>query len=341
MRRRQGGFALLELVVAMSIGLLLAVFAAGRWARETDELAARASGQWMEQVRQALAQALARDLGGWTGRSSQEATFADPLAPTLAELTRQGLLPPGFPERSPLGFGVRLLVLPAADCPAVACRVDGLVLADQALRTRSGQVDLMRLGALLQPLGAAGGYARPSLQGAQFRYPNPPREGMPALPAGTPVGWAGSHGGLDPRYVRVGDDRDPRLRSGLTVAGSIQAGARLSAGEYLFAGARRVLGDACGAHETGALAQGDQGELLQCHRGRWRPGEGSFGGAYGYNNRTRCALHTGQSMINPLSGSCSCPPGFKAVAVSYGGKWTETEGWTTGFVCVRGSRGGP
>ncbi len=341
MRRRQRGFALLELVVAMSIGLLLAVLAAGQWARQTEELAARASGQWMEQIRQALEQALALDLGGWATGQARTGAFADPAAPTLAELVRQGLLPKGFPAQAPLGFGVRLAVLPDGGCPGEPCRVDALVMADQALRTRGGQADLMRLAPLLQPMGAAGGYARPLLQGAQFHYPNPPRPGMMALPLGTPVGWAGTHGGLDPRYVRVGDDRDPRLRAGLTVAGSIQAGQRLSAGEYLRAGARRVLGRACAPEEAGALAQGDQGELLQCHRGRWRPAEGSFGGAYGYNNRTGCGLHTGQSMVNPMSGACACPPGFAAVPVSYGGKWTQTEGWTTGFVCVRPSEGGP
>ncbi|AMD44578.1 PilW family protein [Bordetella holmesii] len=341
MSRRQQGFALLELVVALSIGLLVAVYAAGQWARQAEEAAARASGQWMEQVRLALEQALARDLGGWAGGTSTTALFADPRTPTLDELKKHGLLPVGFPVLSPLGFGVRMLVLSSEQCPSEHCRVDGLVVADRALRTRSGQADLMRLGALLQPLGAAGGYARPALQGAQFSYPNPPRADLPVVPLGTPLGWAGSHGGLDPRYVRVGDDRDPRLQAGLTVAGSIVAGDRLSAGGYLQAGARRVLGRACGTHETGALAQGDQGELLQCHRGRWRPGEGSFGGTYGYNNRTRCALHTGQSMLNPVSGGCHCPTGFKAVPVSYGGKWTETEGWTTGFVCVRPVDSGP
>lgn len=341
MMRRQRGFALLELVVAMSIGLLLAVLAAGQWARQAEELAARASGQWMEQIRLALEQALVRDLGGWATGTAQAGAFADPAAPTLAELLRQGLLPKGFPARAPLGFGVRLAVLPDSGCPGAPCRVDGLVMADRALSTRGGQADLLRLAPLLQPMGGAGGYARPLLQGAQFRYPNPPRAGMTALPLGTPVGWAGTHGGLDPRYVRVGDDRDPRLKAGLTVAGSIQAGQRLSAGEYLRAGARRVLGLACAAGETGALAQGEQGELLQCHRGRWRPAEGSFGGAYGYNSRSGCVLHTGQSMANPLSGGCACPPGFKAVAVSYGGKWSSIEGWTTGFVCVRPSNGGP
>lgn len=88
MMRRQRGFALLELVVAISIGLLLAVLAAGQWARQAEDTAARASGQWMEQIRLALEQALARDLGGWASGTAQAGAFADPSTPTLAELVR-------------------------------------------------------------------------------------------------------------------------------------------------------------------------------------------------------------------------------------------------------------
>jgi hypothetical protein len=41
------------------------------------------------------------------------------------------------------------------------------------------------------------------------------------------------------------------------------------------------------------------------------------------------------STANPRTGACSCPAGYSAVIVSAGGKWTDTEGWTTGYVCVR------
>ncbi|AZR94730.1 pilus assembly protein [Bordetella trematum] len=329
----QRGFALVELTAALALSLLLAVWAASQWARQADELAARASGQWMAQVRHALEQAVLLDLGGWRGETPDKPVFARPATPALAELRQAGLLPAGFPDHAPLGFGVRLMVLAAAACPGAGCRVDALVVAGLAWRLPDGRPDVVRLAPLLQELGARGGLADDRLRGAQFAFPNPPQPGLPLIPAGTPLAWAGSSGGLDPRYVHRGDARDPQLRGSLSVAGSVMAGERLAAGGTLWAGARRTLGQAC--LETGALAQGDAGELLQCHRGRWRPGEGAFGGAFARNNRYGCALYSGESARNPLAGRCACPAGFAAVPVSSGGKWTETEGWTTGFVCVR------
>ncbi|SUV68274.1 type IV pilus-associated protein [Bordetella avium] len=327
-KRRQQGYALLELMVALAIGLLLSVLAAGKWAREADDLALRASGQWMAQLRLALEQALLKR------QSGSASPFGDPAAPTLAELVRAGFLPPGFPLRSPAGFGVSLRVLPTAGCTDGACRVDGLVIADQALQTPSGEPDLMRLSPLLQPLGAEGGYADASLSGAQFRYPNPPVPGMAALKPGTPFAWAGTHGGLDPRYVRVGDDRDPQLKAGLSVGGAIQAAGSLLAGGVVRAEARRQQGGFCQPGEKGALAQDANGKLLHCQQSRWRPVEGRFGGAYAHNNIYGCRMHNGKSTKNPLTGECSCAKGYAPTLVAYGGKWLETEGWTYGYVCI-------
>ncbi|WP_419204265.1 prepilin-type N-terminal cleavage/methylation domain-containing protein [Bordetella trematum] len=176
----QRGFALVELTAALALSLLLAVWAASQWARQADELAARASGQWMAQVRHALEQAVLLDLGGWRGETPDKPVFARPAAPALAELRQAGLLPAGFPDHAPLGFGVRLMVLAAAACPGAGCRVDALVVAGLAWRLPDGRPDVVRLAPLLQELGARGGLADDRLRGAQFAFPNPPQ---PALAA--------------------------------------------------------------------------------------------------------------------------------------------------------------
>lgn len=299
--QHQRGFALLELTLAMALALLMAVWGASRWMNEATDLASRASGLWMVQVRDALAQALVRDLGGWA--SGEPGVFANPLRPTLPELIRHDLLPAGFPLRAALGFGVQLWVLQPERCLRDACRLDALVLADAPLRTAGGQPDLRRLAPLLQAMGGEGGYARAgSIQGPQFRYANPLRPGQAAWLPGTAAALASAQSALDPRYVRVDDERDLRLRGSLSVAGFLKAGV--------------ATDGAC--TEEGAIMRAAKGRLLVCSAGKWgEAADSAFGGAFmAFNQAPLCRPEGGMTRGNPLAnGDCRCPEGFIAVKV--------------------------
>jgi len=235
-------------------------------------------------------------------------------------------------------MGAQVQIVRGAACPGPACRLDALVYTDKPLlQAASGLPDLMRMAALL---GAAGGYggavwmdAPARLRGANFDFPNPLIPGLPVLPTGTLALWSGLDSAAHERYVRMQDARNPDLRGDLSVAGQMRSGGRLGSGEYLALEAVAVAGDWCG--QAGLFSRSAQGELLSCRNRVWTADISRFGGAYSTNNRYGCAHYSGVSTANPQTGNCSCPSGFAAVIVSAGGIWKETEGWTTGFICVR------
>lgn len=337
----QAGFALLEFTWAALLAMLLVVAVAARQAREAQDAAARASGQWMAQVLAAVQTAAARDRDAWErGEPPRDLTgalrYADPARPSLEELIRAGSLPRGFPGRAPLGFGVTVLLRGAA-CPGAACRLDAVVASDRALVDRRGRpLDLVAIFPLLEKLGGQGAWLDPATGRVVGRA-----AGEAALagidaglwPWGTVIGWAGQAGAganqppLDPRYVQVGDTRDPQLRGHLSVAGSVAAqGAvtaqrEISARTHLSVAAAYTEAAAC-AMPAGALASDASGRTLVCREGVWqRAFKERFGGlyrnrmdpegradhdcVYGYHVLQQLDFGDPFRMIR-----CRCPPGY-------------------------------
>lgn len=343
---RQGGFSLGGLALALALTSIIAIWASNQVVQRIEDAAARSTSVWLSQVRQAMATVLSRHfevlakgeapLDGGGAR-----LYADPFAPTVAELRTQALLPADFPERGAMGFGAQITVFRGSQCPGERCRIDALVhSARPLLKAGTHLPDLIGMATVIEAAEGYGGAVWPQatglVRGAAFRFPNPPVPGAPAYASGTVALWVGAGAGvegtpampdLDP-FVRIGDPRDPLLQGALTVASSVTAGG------YLSVGARGEAGHPCNV-PTGTIANSHDGGLLTCQAGLWRRPSGGFGGAYSVNHPLGCRHYSGASTANPITGQCSCPPGFWAVIVSAGGKWTETEGWTTGYVCVR------
>lgn len=339
---RQAGFSLVGIALAMVLTTLTAIWASNQIVQQIEDAAARATGVWLTHIRQAVASMITRHFEALAnGRAplgeGAGALFANPRSPTLAELRALGHLPADFPALASMGFGAQIHVFRGAACPGERCRIDALIYSAQPV-IKSGQPDLVRIATVIEAADGHGGAIWPQapaqLRGASFRFPNPPAPEAPAYPPGTIGVWAGVGAAqspampdLDP-FVRIGDSRDPMLQGSLTAASSVSAGA------YLAVGARGHPGHACGTG-VGTIASAHDGELLTCQSGVWRRASWGFGGAYSTNYPLGCRHYTGVSTANPVTGQCSCPPGFAGVIVSAGGKWTETEGWTTGYVCVR------
>lgn len=302
----------------------------------------------MAQVRQATSGMLARHFDALAkGRPPLDeagaALLANPESPTVSELRAMAHLPADFPERSALGLGAQIRVLRGSGCPGERCRIDALVYSAKPLLKSGTQLsDLIGIASVIEAAGGYGGAVWPDTpgqaRGAAFSFDNPLAPGAPAYAPGTVALWAGAGAelgadeppafpDLEP-FVRIGDARDPMLSGGLTVASSLATGA------YLSVGGRAQAGHACGL-ANGTMASTQAGDLLACQSNVWQPASGGFGGAFSSNNRFGCQHYSGQSTANPRTGGCSCPAGYQAVIVSAGGKWTETEGWTTGYVCVR------
>jgi len=324
------GFVLLEFAIAAAAAGLAAVWAASTLANRVDDAAAESTGRWLLGVRQAVDRMLVQDYDTLAaGQAGSDSGYADPYAPTLAELKAHGHLPSSFPERPPLGAGAAIRVLRDA-CPGAQCRVHAVVhTLEPVRRPGDDDVDPSLIGGVVQATGGYGGavydWAAGRVRGALFDLANP-LPGETALPQGTVAAYAGLDAAGFDRFVRMRDTRDPDLQGRLTVKGDIAAGGYLQVGAVVQAGA------ACDG--KGLVARDPDGGLLWCRSGKWLGAEGGFGGAYARNSTYGCKHYTGESTANPRTGKCSCPKGYKAVIVSAGGKWLDTEGWTTGYVCV-------
>ncbi len=338
--RQQAGFSLIGLALALAITTAIAIWASNAVVHAIEASAARSTGVWLTQIRLAVTDVLSRHSEALTKgeppqNSQGQPLFADALRPTLSELRVQGHLPADFPDRSALGFGADIRLLRSQACPDEPCRIDGVVAADKPLLKKGTQLpDEVAMASVIASAGGYGGAVWPQapfqLRGAAYAFPNPPAADALAYPPGTLALWAGAGAGQPDMsgYVKMRDTRDPDLQGNLSVAGNVDAGG------YVTVGAREIPGHACGV-SGGTLATSAAGQLLSCESGIWTQASGGFGGAYSTNYPLGCFHYTGLSTANPRTGQCSCPPGYAEVIVSAGGKWTETEGWTTGFVCVR------
>lgn len=331
--RRQAGFSLVAMALALAITSAVAIWASNAVVHAIEAAAARSTGVWMVQVRQAVDGLLARHFdalskGEQPVDSKGLPLFADAFRPTLAELRSQGLLAADFPNQSALGFGAGIGISRASACPGAPCRMDGVIYADRPLLKKGTQLpDQIAMASVIEAAGGYGGAVWPDaparLRGAAYSFPNPLAAGAPTLAPGTLALWAGVGAGQPDMsgYVKMRDTRDPALQGGLSVAGNTSVAGNIDAGGYVTVGARETPGHSCGV-QPGTLAKSAGGELLSCESGVWRQAGGGFGGSYSINYPLGCVHYTGVSTANPRTGQCSCPEGYAGVIVSAGGKWT-------------------
>src|SRR5690606_2224003 len=133
--RKQRGFALLELMIALLITTLVTVFVADRFAQRGRDAMAENHAVWMASLHQAVLRYLERhaDVLIEQGETAPLVEFNDPLRPTPAELRHAGFLNPGFPLLGTRGVGARVQLLRGPDCPSDTCRLEALIYSDQPM----------------------------------------------------------------------------------------------------------------------------------------------------------------------------------------------------------------
>lgn len=339
--RRQRGFALLELAVAALIATLLVVWGADSLARRLDEARAQALAAWMLAVRGGVQTFLQRHAAVLADAGGVDALAAQGVAnwhqPLLSELKTAGFLSPGFPERGPGGMRVAIRLLPGPQCPGDGCVVQALIHGTAALLDRRLERVDERMTALwlLASAGLGGTVDRREpavVRGASFGFPNPPAPDMPALAVGTPAVAVTAGQAGDARFLRVGDDRDPDFQATASIRGDIRTEGSVVAQEYLVTGARHTARSFC--IQEGAVSREAYRGLLVCQNGAWRSAGGRGGGGFSTNSVHGCAASGGMSTANPVTGSCTCPPGHAIVTISDSGATTAADGRTRGYLCV-------
>ena len=229
-----------EVMLALVLATLLAIWQAGTDAARVRDARAEAAGQWLSQVRQAVDQmlrahydALADGISplGATGRP----LFAQPLAPTLLELRQACHLPRDYAGVSALGFTATVSISVAEPCPGPGCRLDSVIAAVTPTDARPWFGSLDERAVISRALE---GYAL-QVRVADARQWRGPMLALPATRQGASTGWPvgslSAWAGVDRSsmlaYLRVGDSRDPDFKGPLTVAGAIAARGAVLAGD--------------------------------------------------------------------------------------------------------------
>lgn len=354
LKSKQHGFALFELILAIALASLIAMWAATVWMRQVDDALAHSMGVWLHSVQKGMNQMLRRQsdfMSGMTQDLMGASQYASLHSPTIPELILAGHLPKGFAIKPPLAYQVSIHVAsPEGDCAMMGCRIEALIYAQPALSEVSRATDITRIGKILLAMQGEGASVHPirpdRIQGPGVDIANQVEGQSIPLPAGSIVAKSFYDSSHLAHLVRREDRRDTALEGQLNVRKGIfsdadihtkaglHAKGRITAGEYLQLAGRASAGQAC--QSEGLIGYGSQGDLLTCHAGSWRSHGGRFGGVFSWHSFHGCGVVAfGPDMSNPYTGGCSCPEGFSQVQIS---RWkdevTELGDFRT-YICLR------
>lgn len=270
MRAKQRGFsipAMAILLVAMSV----VVLGITRKQIIVAERSAGASlGSGLNQVALGVDNYRATNLAALTTATPTVAGFANPLAPTVAELKTAGFVDTSVANTLPDGnsYKIQIFKMPAACVgPATNCNVYSVLSLTNPILEADGSPSINRLSALVASVSDPVGYSsKPDLttikgSNGAWSIPNPDagqRAGIIVVVAG--LGGSGS------QWLRVGDPRDPSFTGNTTTAGYLKP----SAG----AGQTVTAGTAC-TDPQGAIKNDANGRVLSCQGGVWVAGDGA------------------------------------------------------------------
>lgn len=217
--KRQAGFTLIELAVVAVLSAVLMAFVAKAMVEYMQEGLAESTGSYLVALKSAMEDYTSNNVTEITNNTAVVG-FANPLAPTLAELKTAGHLTNAFPTQTPFHQTIALLVTRSAACPNPGCLITSYATTNSAVNERGANnaylVSIIR--SKTQGYGIASDNFNPSqLVGLQCEpFPNP-------LGATPHVIGACSvlNAGFYAQFVRRGDDRETTLNNSLTVNGTV------------------------------------------------------------------------------------------------------------------------
>lgn len=228
---RAGGFALLELVLAITISAILAVYLNAEIAGQEEESIARGGGVYLKTVASALERYTYLNWDNLSAGTSVAGT-ANPLSPTIPELIAMQRLNTGFPVAMPTRQLVRIDIA-RTGCPGVSCQLTSTVCTTTPVRSfGTGPTRFDLSYAMLDEQKGSGGQSRQgdgaNIRGAALNIPNPNGN-----IEGIVCGSSFVDTGLWSQFVRIRDTRDPDLQGPLTVAGDVAAKQKLTVGDCI------------------------------------------------------------------------------------------------------------
>ncbi len=243
---KQTGFALIELILAISLTALLAVYASAQLARQSEETIAEGAAKYISLVSAASQQHVVLNWNAYS-TNTPVAGVANLLAPTLPELVAAGRLNAGFPTAAgslPTRQTLRIDVT-RTNCPGVGCLITTLVCTTAPVTLGGADVRFDLASTMVDKQVGNGGQ---SLQnnGAVIRGP--------ALNIANPVGnvegivcgSASVDTAMLQQFLVLNEPRDPNFQGPVTIAGATQINSTAAITGTLSAGGNTSVG-ACAA----------------------------------------------------------------------------------------------
>lgn len=225
---RQGGFALVELILTISISALIALYASARIARDAEESLAEGSAQYLRAVAAAVGQHVLLHFNEYANGTDVTGVAVD-LQPTVAELVALGRLAGGFPAGAgamPTQQTARVDIT-RSNCPGANCTLTTLACTTTPVTLGSNDVRFDLASTMTTQQGGTGGQALQglgnSIRGPTLNVPNPLGNVEGIVCGSSQVDTA-----LFQKFLTLNDSRDPNFQGPMTVAGPVTVNNRLT-----------------------------------------------------------------------------------------------------------------
>ena len=218
--RRQKGFALLELTIAILISGVLALWASTKLQQISDDATAQATGIHLDTLASSGQKYILVNYMALAAGTDVPAIVND-LAPTRDELIATGRLASGFPAWTPSNQRAQVYVTKSG-CPGANCVITANACLTAAYQVRGKYRDDETTNVMMamSGRGARSHSDNPSLvRGANMSIANP----LGAV-TGIVCGQSNVDAGLYDTFVKMNDNRDPNFQGGLTVSGTNATG---------------------------------------------------------------------------------------------------------------------
>jgi len=220
-RRAQRGFTLVELIITISIAAILSIYAQAQIAKASEEQIGRAAGTFIKQVAGAAEQhALIHFDELSTG--ADVTTTANDLAPTIAELVAENLLPSGFPTgpgAMPTRQSLRVDIIKTG-CPGTGCNIVTTVCTTTGVTLGGPNIRYDLAQVMVDQQNGTGGQSSYT-NGAAIKGPSLNMANPNGNVPGTVCGSATLNTAMYAQFVRVRDTRDPDLQGNLSAQGNL------------------------------------------------------------------------------------------------------------------------
>lgn len=217
-RLPQSGFALIELILALSISAFIAIYANQALVNQSQENIASGGGVYLQTVAQATDRYVLTNFNDLAGGVTDVPGVAVDLRPTIPELIALSRLPAGYPQITPTRQAVRIDIR-RTNCPGANCQIIGTVCTTTGVTMGSPNVRYDLVTAM---------YESQNGRGAMSRYADPGNIVGPGINIANPVGNVPGvvcgtsfvDVGVFNRFLQINDPRDPNFQGGLTVTGA-------------------------------------------------------------------------------------------------------------------------